>query len=183
VDEGLAGGEDAGGDGLGDGGGGAGVVLEGEEGLADGEFDLLRDVGNDLLVAADDADGGGGAGAGGDLAAAVEEEALGDVVGLGVDEDALDELVEVVEREADGGGALGLEGEAGGDFLDDAADEGLGLGGEDVALIAAGEVDVDEGWPRESAISPRSNFVSPSGARRVIDGRRGVSAGMQSRHA
>src|SRR5690606_12281795 len=118
---------------------------EGEEGLADGEFDLLRDVGDDLLVAADDAHGGGGAGAGGDLAAAAEEEALGDVVGLGVDEDALDELVEVVEGKADGRGALGLEGERGGDFLHDATDESLRLGGVDVARVAAREVDVDEG--------------------------------------
>ena len=107
----------------------------------------MGDVGDDLLVAADDADGvGGGADAGtGEFATAVEEETLGDIVGLGVNEGVLDELVEVVERNAKGRDALGIGGEGGGNLFHDAADEGAGLGGEDVALLATGEMDVDEG--------------------------------------
>src|SRR5690606_33755995 len=89
--------------------------------------------------------GGGVAAAGGDLAGAVEEEALGDVVGVVVDEGFLDQLVEIVEGNLERRLLERLGGEIGGDFADNGADEGAGLGGEDVALFAAGEVDVGDG--------------------------------------
>jgi len=105
VDEGLLGGADALGDGLGDGDGGGRVSLEREEGFADGDLDLLLAPRDDLVVAADDAEGGlrGGLAVDGDLAGAVEEEALRDEVGVVVDEGLLDELVEGVERERGAG--------------------------------------------------------------------------------
>ena len=56
MDEGLLGGVNAFGDSLGDGDGGRAVAVEGEEGFADGDLDFLRDEGDDLLVAADDAE-------------------------------------------------------------------------------------------------------------------------------
>ena len=122
MDEGLLGSEDAGGDSLGDLDRGGGVAVEGEEGLADGDLDLLVDEGDDVLVAADDADAGGGVGggAGGELAGAVEEEALRDVVGAVIDEGLLDQLVEIVEGDAQGGLAEGGAGQVGGNLADDA---------------------------------------------------------------
>ena len=144
--KGLLGAENAGGDGFGDVDGGGGVLLQGEEAFAHGDLNLLVDVRDDLVGATDDADTGGGvAGAGGELAGAVEEEALGNVVGGVVDEGLLDELVEVVEGDLEVGVLEGLCGEVGGDFLDDGADEALGFGGEDISLLAAGEVDVGHG--------------------------------------
>jgi hypothetical protein len=91
------------GDGLGDGDGGSGVALEGEERLANGDLDLVLAPGNDLVVAADDAQGGRGSrlAVDGDFAGAIEQEALGDEVGVVVDEGLLDQLVEGVEREAE----------------------------------------------------------------------------------
>ena len=50
---------------------------------------------------------GGGLAVDGDLAGAIEEEALGDEVGVVVDEGLLDELVEPVERKAERRGRLG----------------------------------------------------------------------------
>ena len=104
VDERLLGGVNALGNGLGEGDGGRGVALEGEERLADGDLDLLVAPRDDLVVATDDAERGvsGGLTVDGDLAGAVEEKALGDEVGVVVDEGLLDELVEIVERNAKG---------------------------------------------------------------------------------
>ena len=103
VDEGLFRGMDALGDGLGDGDGGRGVALEREEGFADGDLDLLLVPRHDLVVAADDAKRGlrGGSRLIGDFARAIQQEALGDEVGVVVDEGFLEQLVEGVEREAD----------------------------------------------------------------------------------
>ena len=145
VDEGLRRGADALRDGARDGDGGRGVALHGEEGLADGDLDLLLAPRDDLVVAADDAQGrrGGGVAIDGDLAGAVEEEALRDEVGVVVDEGFLDQLVQLVQREADGRLGMGKPGEVGGDLAADARDPGAVAVVEDVPL-ALGEVDVGQ---------------------------------------
>ena len=126
---------------------GGGVALEREEGLADGDLDLLVDEGDDLVVAADDTHAIDGMGAGGgEFAGAVQEQALRDVVGVVIDEGLLDELIEIVEGNAQGGLAQGGGGEISGDLADNAGHEGAGLEGKDGGGLAAGKVDVGEGF-------------------------------------
>ena len=126
--------------------GGRGVALEGEEGLADGDLDLLLVPRDDLVVAADDAERGlrGGLAVDGELAGAIEQEALGDEVGVVVDERLLDQLVESVERKAERRRRAGELGEIAGDLAADARDPGAVGVGEDV-LLAAREADVGQG--------------------------------------
>jgi hypothetical protein len=86
VEEGLLEGRGAFGDGFGDGRGGRGIFPEGEEGLADGDLDLGGVPRDDLVVPADQAHGDvGGLGAEIQLLRALEQEALGDVMGVVVD--------------------------------------------------------------------------------------------------
>ena len=79
-----------------------------------------------------------------ELGGALEQEALGDVVGVVVDEGLFDEHVEVVEGDADGAALEGLLGEVGGDLAGDVGDEALVLLVEDV-LLAPGLEEVGEG--------------------------------------
>jgi len=146
VDEGLLRGVGALGDGAGERDGGRGVALEGKEGLADGDLDLLLAPRDDLVVAADDAQRGQGAGLAvdRDLAGAVEEKALGDEVGVVVDEGLLDELVEAVEREAERRRRRGEFGEIAGDLAAD-ADEPGAVGVVEDVLFAPREADVGQG--------------------------------------
>src|SRR5690606_36325464 len=75
-----------------------GIALEGEEGLTDGDLDLLVDVGNDVVIAANDTNAGGRIRAGRrELVRAIQQQALGDVVRVVVDERLLDQLVQVVQ--------------------------------------------------------------------------------------
>jgi hypothetical protein len=143
----LFGGVDALGDGFGHGDGGSGVALEGEESFADGDFDFLLTPRYNLVVATDDAEGGlsGGLAVDGNFAGAVKQEALGDEVGVIIDEGFFDELVEGVEREAEGILATGELGEVGGDLAAEAHDPGAVGVGEDV-FIAFGEGDVCKGF-------------------------------------
>src|SRR5205823_5893051 len=142
VDEGLFGGMNAGGDGLRDFDGGRGVALEGEEGLAHGDLDLVLAPRDDLVVATNDAQGGlrGGVAIDGNLACAIQEEALGDEVGVVVDEGFLEEFVEPVEGEPDGRLGAAQPGKIGGDLPTDGANPAaVGVG--EYLLLTAGEVD------------------------------------------
>ena len=133
------------GDGAGNRHGGRGVTLEGKEGLTDGDLDLMLAPRDDLIIAADHTERGGGGGIAVDrnLACTVEEEALGDEIGVVVDEGLLDELIEGVQREADGRLGAGEPGEIAGDLAADAGDPGaVGLG-KDV-FLAASEVHIGE---------------------------------------
>jgi hypothetical protein len=69
-------------------------------------------------------DGGRRLAVDGDLAGAVEQEALGDEVGVVVDEGLLDQLVEGVERQPDRRLPAGELGEVGGDLAADFHDPG-----------------------------------------------------------
>jgi hypothetical protein len=145
VDKRLPRGEHPLGDGPGDADRRGGVALERQEGLADGDLDLLLDEGHHLVVAADELDVGRVRAGDGELAAAAQEDALGDVEGVVIDEGLLNQLVEVVERKAQGGAAGGLGGEVGGDLGHDAANKLAGGGVEDLPGLALGAVDVGHG--------------------------------------
>ena len=137
---------DALGDGSGDRDGGSGIALEGEEGFPHGDLDLLLAPRDDLVVTTDDAQGGlhGGVAVDGDFARAIQEETLGDEVGVVIDEGFLDELVEGVEREAERILIAREFGEIGGDLAADADEpEAVGIG-EDL-FFALREGDVGQG--------------------------------------
>ena len=100
VHEGLLGAVSPGRHGFGDGNGRGGIALEGQEGLADGDLNLLFAPRHDLIVTPNDPQGGNRrAGAvDGDLARPIEQETLGDKIVVVVDQGFLNELVEGVER-------------------------------------------------------------------------------------
>ena len=101
VDKSLFADADALGDGLGDIVGGIGGLTDGEECLADSDFDFGFGPGDDVAIAADEADGHGlRSSVDIDVAAAfvgaTEGERFRDIVGIVLDEGALNEQVEVV---------------------------------------------------------------------------------------
>ena len=152
VDEGFFAFADAGGDGAGDVVCSGGVEFKSKEGAGGGGFDFGFGPGDDVAVATNEAHGHGvGAFFDGDFAvvleAALEDEGLGDVVGVVGDEGFLDEKVEVVLGELEGVAFLDLLHELLGDALGDVGDEGAVLVVEDafVALFA-GDEKVGEGF-------------------------------------
>ncbi len=140
VDEGLVALADEFGDGVGDLGGGLGVLVDGEEGLADGDLDLGLAPRHDVAIAADEADGKGvGAGAGLDVAGllegAAEGEGFGDVVGVVFEEGFFDEEVEVGLGEAEAVAFFEGFREGNGDVAGDLGDEVAVVVGEDGGLV------------------------------------------------
>ena len=125
---------DAGGDAL----GGRGVEVEGEEGHAHGDGDLLGDPRDDMAVAAHEAGGDGRGLAGGRAGGtAGEEQALGHVVAVVAHEGVLDGLEHHAVGDLDAGEAVHDVAGDGGDEL------AVGLG-EDLLLLA-GDEEVGEG--------------------------------------
>jgi hypothetical protein len=118
------------------------------------------------VVAADEADGDAvRLGGGGELGGALEQEALGDVVGVVVDEGLFDEHVEIVEGDADGAALQGFLGEVGGDLAGDVGHEALVLLVKDVLLALGLEETLARALPTVSATSFRSKRSSPCGQR------------------
>jgi len=139
VDEGLVAEADAGGDGMGDALGAFGVLLDGEKGPGDRLLDLGLGPGDDVAIPPDEANGHGvGLFVDGDFASALEgaleDERLGDVVGVVFDESLLDEEVEVVLGELEVSSTLNLIHERLGNAVGDGRDEGAVFVGEDGVL-------------------------------------------------
>ena len=151
LDEGLFTSADAIGDGLGDLDGGLGGLTDGEECLADSDFDFGLGPGDNVAIAADQADGHGlWGGIDIDVAAALvgaaEGEGFGDIVGVIFDEGLFDEEVEVVFRQAQAATVFDVLGERLSDIVSDGGNEGaVGVVEYAVLLGLAGDEQVGEG--------------------------------------
>jgi hypothetical protein len=136
VDKRLLGRVHPGGHGLGDAHRRGGVALQRQEGFADRDFDLLLDERHDLVVATDDANVARRSRGTVDreFPAAIEEEALRNIVRIVVDQRLLDQLVERIERQLERRLPPGLRHEGGDQFADNAHHPAAVGRGENIAL-------------------------------------------------